>query len=50
MKSLRKRTRSSPIYGALFPATMEVVNHRGKLVLSFFVEILAERDPAKLAR
>ena len=28
----------------------EAVNHRGELVLRFFVEILAERDPAKLAR
>ena len=26
----------------------EAVNHRGELVLRFFVEILAERDPAKL--
>ena len=28
----------------------EAVNHRGELVLRFSVEILAERDPAKLAR
>ena len=28
----------------------EAVNHRGELVLRFFVEILAERDPAKLVR
>ncbi len=27
----------------------EAENHRGELVLRFFVEILAERDPAKLA-
>ena len=28
----------------------EAVNQRGELVLRFFGEILAERDPAKLAR
>ena len=28
----------------------QAVNHRGELALRFFVEILAERDPAKLAR
>ena len=35
---------------AIIRGRNEVANHRGELVLRFFVEILAERDPSKLVR